>query len=84
MFGGPGRSLREPDAGCRVKRILATYTINRANFIRAKYTVFSFKIEGMIIGVRVDTNNVESQSVLLYYSKKEDKLQDPHQTEDVI
>jgi hypothetical protein len=45
MFGGLGRSLREPDAGCRVKQILATYTKHLLFCTREIHGVFPFEIE---------------------------------------
>ena len=46
--------------------------------------MFLFEIKGMPIEIRVDTNTLIVICVLLNKNKKEDNLQDPHQTEAVI
>jgi hypothetical protein len=52
LFGGLSKSV-SPDEDR--ERILATYTINSANFIRAKIRVFSIEIKNDNRNIRVDT-----------------------------
>ena len=75
LFGGLSKSV-SPDEDR--DGILATYTMNRAKLVRAKYTGIFYRNKGIIIEIRVDTDMLMVEDVVPNKNKKEDSLQEHH------